>query len=349
MRGYAFVLLILSSVALPASGQTLLSSLGLNLCKDSLYCPTGVVQMGKAKGIEFNYERLTPFGIRLTPNNGGVQEQFGRITRNRRLGAKLKLPVCNLPGFKAAIGFSYFQEYFRFGSYGSAETGLFSSLDQRSLKRTSAQLYLVKPFRGNVYLGGRFSVGVNGDYERLRFSANKHNLQFSGSLVLVQRPDRWTERGLGVAYSWSLGRPGLYPVFIYNKTFNRNWGIEAVLPAKFNIRRNLGPGSIMYLGARVDGGAYHLHLDAPTFAGRENLQLRKSEIRGGFSYHQEIVDPIWINFNLGFRRNINLTLVEGGNRSRDAIMNGRLRDALYFDVGFYVVPPKKFYEKKAHN
>ena len=328
--GFSILLLMLSHrvmAQLPIFGQPM-------FCQDSSYCETGVTGMLPSKWIEFAYERSTPFQ---------ADQGLVRISQFRRASAKGRLPILSKPGLKILAGFSFQQEYF--GLTGSKTEAPFpwEEVDQLRLNNRGFDLVFLHPFRGLAYMVGRVSLNINNEHRGLRFREYSEDLKFSVSQMMVFRPNPGQEIGLGAYVARFQGRTSSYPLVVYNQTFNSRWGIESVLPAYARVRRNIGSSAAVSLNVKASGGAYNIDIPDGN-SGFQDLSIRRAEIVSSITYQQELFDPLWIGFDLGFRQPLSMNVFDPV-APRTPIASANLKGATYFNTSVYLVPPKKLIKK----
>lgn len=321
------ILLLAHSVQaqIPILGQPL-------FCQDSAHCTLGIEGKLPSKWISFNYEKSAP-----SQADGGEVS----ISQLRRMGAKVKLPLVNRAGFKMFAGLSYKQDYIGLSRNASEGGFPWESVDQQRFNHRGAELIWMQPFRGHSYLVGRASATISNASKGFHFREDWQDTQFSFTEMMVARPSSDMEIGLGFYVRRSFGRTSTFPLLLLNKNISRNWGVEAVLPSFLQVRRNLGDKAAVVFGAKASGSTVSL---ANSGNNPGNLHLRRSEILSNVSYMQEIADPLWIAFELGYRQPISMG-VFSSEAPRTAISTSSLGGATYFNTSIFLVPPDRLIEK----
>ncbi|MGB0929978.1 MAG: DUF6268 family outer membrane beta-barrel protein [Chitinophagales bacterium] len=311
-------------------------------CSDSTFCVPSVSGMPRSKGIILEYERVVDYGIKAKSSNPVIGEvEDGGIRVNRQIQFVCRLPLYNKEHLKIAAGVRYFTEEFRFDN---TEYPLFQSLEERPLKSIGLSAYIVKSFRGNKFFLLKLGADLNGDYNQ-DIAPNSTFLRYSAVPLFGWKRNEQIAYGLGIAYSYVFGNPRFIPVFAYNNTFNRKWGLEMLLPGSIRLRHNMTEKDIFYLTTKINGASYRISLENDTaFSKYDILDLKKSEIRAFATYEREIYDFVWFGVNAGLRKNLSFDLTDSLTGGGETIIEGDVRRAFFFNVSLFLVPPRKLLE-----
>ena len=76
----------------------------------------------------------------------------------------------------------------------------------------------------------------------------------------------------------------------------------------------------------------------------DNLSVRRSEITAGITFQHEVVDPLWISFELGMRKPLALSVFDP-SAPRTTLSRTSISAASYFSTSLFLVPPKKLLKK----
>jgi hypothetical protein len=81
---------------------------------------------------------------------------------------------------------------------------------------------------------------------------------------------------------------------------NKKWGLEMLLPARFNYRRNLNSKNILLLGWEIEGNTYRISNDENRYDLPFNdLELRRSELRFRITWEYALSSQIWLSAQAG--------------------------------------------------
>jgi len=314
------------------------------------YCNPRVNGLPPPTGISLSYERVMDYRIQTSSNVDYLQNGESEVNYNRRINFKFKIPVINKDHFKMTYGFQYSHEEFRFDDPENLNYSLYKSLEDKSLKSLGSSFYLLFPRKNKTFYAVQVNLNLNGDYYRSDVSLTDF-LKISAGPMWGKKPNDNLMYGFGFAYSYTFGDPSISPLIAYYQTFNKKWGIEALLPLEAKLRFNMRENSIWYLGAEARGASYNVWLDDPALKDMSTLELRHSEIKFRLSLEQEIYDFLWISLQAGYRYNLNFNLAESNHNrkptnffEREYIAESQLEDAFYFNISLNIKPPKKWYK-----
>ena len=330
-----------------------LSVLSQNESEDNdTYCNPTVNGLPRPVGISFEYEKVLDYRITTYSNVEDYPNGEGEINRNRRIKFKFKLPVINKDHFKFAMGFRYSHEEFRFESPDELDYPFYQSLENKPLKSFGSDFYFMLPRKNNTFFALALNLSINGDYYQKDVPFFDYLKVSVAPIFGIKKHDNLIY-GFGFAYSYVFGDPSISPVISYMHTFNKKWGIEALLPLEAKVRYNIGPGSFLYAGAKLRGASYHIHLDNTMLNDNGTAELRQSEIKFQVTLRREIYDFIWFSANAGYRHNINFNIADSNrNRSatnffdREYLLESNLENAFFFNFSLDIVTPKKWYDKR---
>lgn len=316
------------------------------------YASPGVLGMGKSKGIIVNYEWQPSFGImseeQASSTGAPGLKRDGTVRRNNKLDIKAYFPLVNKSRIKVVGGFNYFFEEFNF-EYPLPKYSFYENLEDKNLKTIAGQLVMLRPINETNFYVMRIKGELNGDYTSKKVAVADY-LKTTLEFLYGWKKSPTYSYGFGAQLGYALGRRRLYPAFLYNRTFNSKWGIESILPANADIRYNASEKSLWFAGFSVDGAAYNLNFNNPSFNNLETMELRRSEIRARVRWEREIYDFLWLGAEAGYRQNFTFEVSdkESGDGymffdKRDApIIDNKLKGAPLFSLEIFLVPPRRF-------
>ncbi|WP_266203322.1 DUF6268 family outer membrane beta-barrel protein [Pontibacter kalidii] len=307
------------------------------------FASPGVRGEGKPRGVVVSYERLPGFGIESESDNPRVGDGSGRIDRHNKFSVRAFAPLLNKPQDKVVIGFNYELEEFNFGGLTPASYDLYRYLEDKNLRSIGLQvLYLHSLNERNFYFI-RVKGELNGDYTRDNINVSDY---LKGTMDLAYGWKKSPDYVIGVGLQWgyTFGRQRVYPGVLYNRTFNPKWGVESIFPANLRVRYNLNEKTLFYAGYRLEGASYNLYVDEPPLSEFEDLELRRTDIKGLLRVEREIYDFLWFAVEGGFRQYYRHRLYDDVG-SRDELIENDLAGAGYVGVELYLVPPRRFTQK----
>lgn len=322
---------------------TLEAQQGIIICTDSTFCVPAVYGMPRSKGLSIKQERVMDYRIVSDGSESGLESSEDEVKLNRRWEVKVRVPLIIKANIKVAMGLEYFHEEYRFEGFPSNEYPFYQVLEDKPLRSLGASFYILKPWLGKRYFIMRVGANFNAD-ANLGDMFNGDFLKLSVAPLIGWKTSPYSSMAVGIAYSYDFGRQNIYPVFSYNRTFNSRWGLESILPLNVKLRYTSSEKSLFYVTAELNGAAYNIRLDDPSFPADKDLLLRKSEIRFLLKWEREIHDWLWFGVEAGMRTNFEFSLRNGLTRDADLLIDNDFNSAAVVNLGIFIVPPRKFLE-----
>lgn len=304
-----------------------------------------VIGNRKGKAIEINYTAFPSFNITSDSRFEGLEDAHGEFETAKAVEFKLKIPIILKSRTKIISGLKYKYEKYTFKEPENISYDLYKNLQEKHLRSIDLDFYLSRSLRNYHFFLSKVGLELNGDFGEESHLPFTRFIKYSISGLYGWKHDKYTSYGFGLYLSYTFGRPRIYPAFLWNKTYNQKWGIEAILPANFYLRHNLSEKSILIAGYDVEGDSYHIVLDDPPLSEIKTLELRKSDIRLLLTYEQEIYDFLWFSISGGYRFNINFNLSEDNDFSNDIILKNNIDNSPFLQLSIFAVPPKKLTTK----
>jgi hypothetical protein len=308
-----------------------------------------VLGMGPSKGLIVRYERL-PFDFKMRSTGlGSVPSYETLVKKNANLSVKLYAPLLNHPHLKLILGLNYDRQEFQFEEQSAIDQySLYQNIENKGLSIIGTQLAIIRPVDDVHWYLLRTKGELNGDYNSDELSV-KDYLKVTSEFIYGWKRSPTFSWGLGLQLGYSLGRQSLYPVLVYNRTFNERWGIEALAPARVLLRRNLSPRALLFGGYELASSNYNLKLRAP-FATENNpkvtsLELRQIDVKFRLRLEHELLPFLWTGIETGYRYNYQLNAFDRTNSARDRIINSQYDGSLYFSLDLFLVPPRHLLER----
>lgn len=307
------------------------------------YCTPGLSGMTPSKGISYEKNIAPSYRLTSVSNLGGEGGNGSdRVEEQERLKLKLKVPVWNGDNLKIVLGFRYYKESFEFADDHTIDLSLHQDLASYNLRTLGSEINILKPFRGNNYLVVRGATTVSGKFDDTK-QLNRDYLSYSISSLYGNKFGKNLEMGLGLYYSNSLGIQSFYPVMLYNHNFNEKWGIEALLPKKLVLRRNINEKQLLSLQVTGETGRYFIPNTRTSMVNEPiDLRMEYTDAKIGLSYQREIFSIVWGGVDVGYRKNLDLSFAQYGSDRRSFVYESDVRGGLFVDFSFYITPPKKF-------
>ncbi|MCC3153272.1 hypothetical protein Q3A66_04245 [Hymenobacter sp. BT770] len=327
-----------------------LDTTGMGGTPDSqAFANSQVVGMGPSKGLIVKYERIPgSFSLRSTGVNGAPDYRTD-VTKNANLVVKAYAPLLNHPHLKLVLGLNYDRQEFQFSEPAASDLyGLYGNIQNKGLTTIGTQLAVIRPVDAVHWYLFRTKGELNGDYNSDELSISDY-LKVTTEFIYGWKRSPTFAWGVGVQLGYTLGRQSIYPVVVYNRTFNSHWGIEALAPARVLVRRNLSPQSLLFAGYEVASANYNLKLRnafaSPNNPAVTSLELRKIDLKFRLRYEHELLSFLWAGAEAGYRYNYQLNSYDHSNNGRDQIIDSQLGSAPYVSLDLFIVPPRKLLQK----
>lgn len=321
--------------------------------RDQEFAVPSVLGMGPSKGLVGHIESLSDFKINSDINDRTPSDKASTtVTKNRRAFIKGYIPVWNHPHLKVVVGINYDREEFQFKD--PENSVFYRNLQDKGLKTIGTQLAVIRPVDAVHWYIARIKGELNGDYTSSELTIPDY-LKMSGEFIYGWKRTPNFAWGVGAQLGYTFGRQSLYPVILYNRTFNPRWGVEALFPARVTARYNVSPKTLFFGGYTVDGLNYNIKLREKLANGLQTLIVRETEVKFRLRMEREIYDFLWFGLEGGYRYNYSFNAFdEEGNKrglfafgsgSRPKIIQNTLGGAPYASVELFLVPPRKFLKK----
>ncbi len=312
-----------------------------------------VVGQGPSKGVIAHLEGLADFSVDSEIRDKEPTTKANTtVTKNRRAFIKGYIPVWNNPHLKVILGFNYDREEFQFQDANNSS--FYRNLEDKGLKTLGAQLAVIRPVDEVHWYLARVKGELNGDYTSSELNVSDY-LKMSGEFIYGWKRSAYFAWGVGAQIGYTFGRQSIYPVILYNRTFNQRWGVESLFPARVSVRRNVNPKTLLFGGYTVDGMNYNIKLREPLANGLQTLIIRETELKLRLRLEREIYDFLWFGLEGGYRYNVNFNAVDAASNqrtlpqlfsgSRNRLVTNNLGTVPYASIEIFLVPPRKFLNK----
>ena len=324
-----------------ANGQTTVNP---ELEGARVWASPNIIGARRSKAIQVSYNVLGPYNIKSSPLVPGLGEGSARLRKLEEIAFSVRVPISWQGRTIIVAGIDYLYEEYNFEEPAALSYDFYTNLENKHLNSLDGQLYILHALNERTFIGARLGLELNGDYEDKKLPFRQ---QAKGSVAAVYgwKSNPYTVYAVGAYYSYTWGRPAIYPVVIWNQTFNERWGVEAVLPQSIRLRHNFSQKSILLLGTRVNGRSYHIISDKPPLSDYPFLELRSSNVYFFLEYEQEIYDFLWFGLTGGYRYNISFNIAEENSFSNQEIIENKVGASPYLNVSLFVVPPRNLLKK----
>ena len=299
----------------------------------------GVLGDRPSKGIVLSYNLIGPFDIQSVPIEEGLEGEKARLRKLEEIRFSLRLPISWSGPTKIIAGLQYFYEEYNFQNPEGLETAFYQNLENKHLNSLSVRTYILHSLSDKKFIGARLGAELNGDYHGLILPFQER-MKFSVAGLYGWKPNPYASYGVGIYYSYTMGRPSIYPAFLWNRTYSEKWGVEALLPQSFRLRYTFSPKAFLLGGLSVSGRSYHIVSEESPLAAYPNLELRNSNLYAFAEFEREIYDFLWIGLTGGLRYNVNFYISEENTFSNSRIVENKVGASPYLNISLFVVPPR---------
>ncbi len=299
-----------------------------------IFCQPGVRNKSRSRGLAIVYGLQTQSAFEERDDQPMASDPS--FSRSDLLMLDLKIPLVIKDHFKLLLTYKYLQEQYIFESFGAQNPEAYQLLGASPLKSNSFGLIISKPLDEDTYLAFQAKYASNGNYSGWT-SFKKNAAIYKFRAILGMKPTTDFEWGLGLNLSQSFRRLTLIPFLVFNRNFNKKWGIESVFPAYVFARFNANDRNILLFGPQYVSRSYRLEetsleLDAMDYA------FNHSEVLTSLRWEHQWVPWVWSSVRAGYQINFN-TDFESQNPQRRSFQAAP-SDAPHFEISLFLSPPK---------
>lgn len=251
-----------------------------------------------------------------------------RLMYNKTLITKPKLYM----SFSAGYWFS------SFNVTNSGNNSFAKMLGQSRFHSISASSNIFKPLNEKNFLLLNLSLEANGNASSFKkFSGD--NLLLGGAAIYGWKKGFKRMWGVGLFRGYRLGKVIHVPALLYNNSFNKKWGVDALLPARANFRYKSSASAIWLFGYELEGTQFALQNSNPLF---NNSFFQRGEIRPKIGLERQINKNWAFTLNAGVRLNGRFD-VSSDYGGKNLIVESNPSPAIFINGGLHIV---NFVKKK---
>ena len=299
------------------------------------YCKPGINDKTRSKGLSLSYGWINS-GTYVAEETTTFAAPASILDNFSHLEFKLKIPIVLKDRTKVLLGYKYYTEFYNFGRVGQDYAETFTELSQRNLKSNEYSLIISHSLNDKNYLGIRYKYATNGDYAGWTDFDSRYAIHnFMGVYGTKKSED--FEWGIGLIISSSFRRNTALPFLLYNRNFNKKWGIESLFPANLFLRYNVDAQTIGLFGIEYNSKSYRI--DAENIANEViDYAFNHSELIISFSAERHLRSWFWANMKIGYQNNFSSDFE---NKSTSAVFfQAEPGNGLYFRVGLFLSPTR---------
>ena len=303
---------------------------------------------------QFGYTMKTDSLKRSYPVNSEFLPQESKVLSSQGIRIAANIPVISNTKLVWQLGANYWEQRYTFDNPDSLKNPLLVALNNKGLRTVGLSTTLFKPLNDKQFLLFQGSADYNGNYSIKNLMPLTY-LKYSAALIWGKRTTEKKQWGIGVARTYRVGELNYIPVILFNNTDVANkWGSEILFPARAHVRRTINSRNMLFAGYELEGQSYRLWDNSlPGTAvdlGRENLEIRRGEIRLRLVYEFSLKGFVWMSIQAGYRINYRFDvdrLISGkeiyrafGFASNEPyVMLNELSNPFYLNVSINLVSP----------
>jgi hypothetical protein len=286
------------------------------------YASQKVLNLSPNRFISVGYEYQGGFSY-----NGGTQAD---VTAARGMRVGLYTPIVSTNKLILNLAGTYWRTSFPLVQKTFNSDPFINQLQAKGTTSFGINLTGFKPLNEKNFLIGFVSTDVN--YIGNVSNIDKRALTVSATGIYGWKKGENLMWGLGVSRTYRMGRVLHLPVLLYNRTFNSQWGIEALLPARAHVRRNFNAKNILLAGYELEGNQHAI------YGTNNNWYLQRGEIKTRLIYERSLYKFWWVSIQVGLRANGRFTVVNTyDGKEANEVIKPTLGNALYGNISLNLV------------
>ncbi|MCU0434495.1 MAG: DUF6268 family outer membrane beta-barrel protein [Bacteroidia bacterium] len=285
---------------------------------------------------------------------GNFNPDTGEVAYSHGLRLACNIPVVSKTSLVWQLGANYWEQKYEFKDGNSLSNPMLTALRDNGLRTMGINTTVFKPLNDKQFLLFQGSVDMSGDFQLSKLMPARY-LKYSAAAIWGKRPTERKQWGIGVSRTYRVGEMNYIPIVLFNWTDASNkWGTEILFPARAHVRRTINSRNMVFAGYELEGQSYRLYRNNEPSANfdmrREDLEIRRGEIRVRLMYEFSLKGFVWMSVQAGYRINYRYDvdrLADGAEIYRgfglvnDApyVMVNQLTNPLYFTISLNLVSP----------
>ncbi|MES2590546.1 MAG: DUF6268 family outer membrane beta-barrel protein [Bacteroidota bacterium] len=309
------------------------------------FCSSKVLGLSPSKLISAGFDYQGSSTITADGFAGFLKEDAD-INYNHGKRFAVNLPVISNTKWLVSLGLTWWDNNYSFKNKENLVNPFLKTLSKNGLRTTGLNITLFKPLNEVWYTLAQGSFDFNGDF-RSNQLPESNQLKVSATVLVGKKPHDRRMWGFGISRTYRAGEQAFFPVLLYNYTFkNKKWGIEALLPARANVRYAINARNLIFAGFELEGNAYRLN---NLMADNNNLpfnalELKRSELRPRITYEFSLYKFFWVSIQVGYRYNYSFNIDNGdfyrsSGNTTPYIANNNLGNTFYTSISLNLVSP----------
>lgn len=301
--------------------------------KKKVYCLPIVSGQPVSKFISLQYEYQSGFDLSSKRQQQPVNNNF-RISNARGIRFNANKNLIMKPKGYLNMGITYWNTAFKVENPGAY--GFLPVIDEGSFHSLAVNGNFFRPLNQKNFILANFNIELNGN-SRSYSNLTGENIFAGGALFFGWKKGFSRMSAIGVLRAYRLGRVIHVPALLYNRSFNKKWGMDMLLPARLHMRYQPNPNNMFLAGYELEGGQFRIN------SLNNNLQnsfFQRGEVRPRISYERKLNKYCWLTASAGMRINARFDLASKYDGETYLYKND-LNPTPFFNVGFHVVKINK--------
>ncbi len=299
------------------------------------FCQPGVLYKRPSRGLSIIYGYMKsggyePEGTTQFLNTPSI------LNRQERIEFKLKVPIILKDRFRLLLGYKYYSEFYDLQLIGEDFKTAFQTLDMELLKNNEFSTILSYSLSEKNYLAVRYKYSLNGNYDGWIDMDSQYAIHSFMAIYGIKKADA-LEWGFGFFYNRSFRRTSFFPFLLYNRTFDFNWGIEALFPANIFLRYNVNTTMLASFGIEYGSKSFRLN-NISTVVPLFDYAFNHSELLISLSLEKQLFSWIWGTIKFGYQKNFSNDFED--KTGNFPTFQAEPKNGVFFRVGVFVSPSK---------
>lgn len=296
------------------------------------YCSPKINGQTPQRFVSVGYEHQGAFSMPNMPNNFALNTNSFDITSISSFRINANIPVVSKDNIIWQMGANVNLSQIHSSKHFS--TVEYNSLINKSMNSIGLNTTIFKPLNEKHFIIIQASIDAN-EFNANITNFNNNALTTSASLVYGTKKSDDNMIGFGLSRSYRAGRLMYFPVLLWNKNFNKKWGMELLLPARGHVRYQPNQNNIYQLGFELEGNQYYANFN------NTNAFIQRGELKPRLMLDKKLTTFFWLNVQAGLRYNWRfegMNIYDGKNDA-NRIFKSNLTNPLYFNVSLNFVSP----------
>lgn len=290
--------------------------------------PNRIVSIGYEYHGSFNMPNVPLYPTALAPQTFNVNRLSG-------LRAQVNIPVVSTTKIIWQMGANYWQSEYAFEP-NNGNNPFITKLNDKGMHTAGINTTIFKPLNEKNFLIFQASADFNGVFQNLK-EVNNHALTFSGAVIYGWKKSEKNMFGIGASRTYRAGQAIVVPIILWNKTFNDDWGMELLLPARGHLRYNFSTSNILQLGYELEGNQYWMRTPSPN----GEVYIQRGELKPRLMWDKRLFGFVWLNVQGGLRYNWRYDIMNQYDARKDdqLFFRSKLTNPFFFNVSLNFVSP----------